>query len=67
MSDEQKKNTLVERAQQLYKQYYGSCFWHMNPNLVVTEEMLPAIIKGLRLHGGRNAFLAADQLERERK
>jgi hypothetical protein len=67
MSDDAKTKALLERAQQLFKEYYVSCFWHMKPDLTVTEAMLPIIIKGLRVHGGRNAFLAADRLERERK
>ena len=67
MSDDGKTNAVLERAQQLFQEYYASCFWHLKSDLIVTEAMLPIIIKGLRVHGGRNAFLAADRLERERK
>jgi hypothetical protein len=66
MSEDIKTKAVLERAQQLFREYYASCFWHLKPDLVVTEAMLPIIIKGLRLHGGRNAFLAADWLARER-
>jgi hypothetical protein len=67
MPDDAKAKNLLERAQQLFKQYYVSCFWHLKADMVVTEAMLPVIIKGLRAHGGRAAFLEADFLERERK
>jgi hypothetical protein len=67
MSDDVQTKAVLERAQQLFQEYYVSCFWHWKPDLIVTEAMLPAIIKGLRIHGGRQAFLAADRLERERK
>jgi hypothetical protein len=52
----------LELAQRLFKEYYASCFWHLRPDLVVTEATLPIIVKGLRTHGGRNAVLAAAQL-----
>jgi hypothetical protein len=52
----------VELANRLFKEFYTSCFWHMRPDLVVTESMIPLIVKGLRTHGGRRGFLAAAQL-----
>ena len=52
----------LELAQSLYEQYYASCFWHMRPDLVVTERDIPAIMQGLRTHGGRAGFLAAEAL-----
>jgi hypothetical protein len=51
-------------AQQLFKEFYGACFWHMKPDLVITEAMLPLIAKGLRTHGGRQGWLAAERLEK---
>jgi hypothetical protein len=67
MSGDKKRTVLLERAQRLFKQYYASCFWHMKPDLIVTEAMIPAIIKGLRVHGGRSAFLEADRLEKAKE
>jgi hypothetical protein len=67
MLHEEKTRSRVELAQSLFREYYASCFWHMKPDLVVTKEMLPAILKGLRTHGGRSGFLAADRLEKEGK
>jgi hypothetical protein len=54
--------TRVERAQLLFEQYRAQCFWHMRPDLVVTDADLPAIVEGLRVHGGRAGFLAAEEL-----
>ena len=41
---------------ELFKQYYASCFWHMKPDLPITEAMLPIIIKGLRLTAAAAVF-----------
>ncbi len=49
----------LELAQQFFKEYYASCFWHLRPDLVVTEAMLPIIIRGLRTHGGKKGVQAA--------
>jgi hypothetical protein len=53
----------VELARRLYREFYAVCFWHLKPDLNVTEEMIPVIVRGLRSHGGRRGFLAAAQLE----
>ncbi len=52
----------LELAQRFFKEYYASCFWHLRPDLVVTEAMLPIIVKGLRTHGGKRGVHAAAQL-----
>ena len=65
MHDDPKKRAVLERAETLFQQYYASCFWHLKPNLTMTKDMIPVIVKGLRIHGGRSAFLAADLLEKE--
>ncbi len=49
-------------ANRLYREYYTACFWHMKPDLVVTEAMIPVIVKGLRTYGGRRGMLAAAEL-----
>jgi hypothetical protein len=53
----------TELAGRLFREFYAACFWHLKPDLVVTEEIIPIIIRGLRTHGGRRGFLAAGQLE----
>jgi hypothetical protein len=52
----------VELANRLFREYYTSCFWHMKPDLVVTEAMIPVIVRGLRTYGGRRGMLAAAEL-----
>jgi hypothetical protein len=64
MSDDVKTKAALERAQQLFKQYYASCFWHWKPDLVVNEPMIPLIVKGLCAHGGQKGMLAAAELQR---
>jgi uncharacterized protein (DUF4415 family) len=54
--------TRVERAQQLFEPYHARCFWHMRADLIVTEPDLPALMDGLRTHGGRAGLLAAEEL-----
>ena len=58
-----KAGSRIERAGRLYREFYTACFWHLKPDLVVTEEMLPIILRGLRNYGGRRGFLAAAHLE----
>ena len=53
----------IELARRLYREFHSACFWHLKPDLVVTEETIPVIVRGLRTHGGRRAVLAAAQLE----
>jgi hypothetical protein len=53
----------VELAGRLFREFYAACFWHLKPDLVVTEEMIPIIVRGLRTHGGRCGLLAVAQLE----
>jgi hypothetical protein len=52
----------LELANRLYREYHTRCFWHMKPDLVVSEAILPAIILGLRTHGGKEGALAAARL-----
>jgi hypothetical protein len=57
-----KPESRLELARRLYREFYAACFWHLKPDLVVTDEMIPIIIRGLRTHGGRAGLLAASQL-----
>jgi hypothetical protein len=52
----------VELANQLFRQFYARCFWHMKPDLQITEPMIALIVKGLETHGGHEGFLAAARL-----
>jgi hypothetical protein len=51
-------------AKRLYRECYADCFWHMKPDLEITEENLPIIIRELRDNGGRREFLEAAKLAR---
>ncbi len=63
MQEHQNSERLVVLAQQLYNEYYASCFWHLKPDLVITEAMIPVIVKGLCKHGGRKGMQAASKLQ----
>ena len=52
----------VELANRLFREFYTACFWHMKPDLDVTEAMIPVVAKGLRTYGGRRGMLAAAEL-----
>ena len=53
----------LELGRRLFCEFYAACFWHLKPDLVVTEETIPIILRGLRTHGGRRGLLAAAHLE----
>ena len=40
-----------------------ACFWHSDPNLVITEELIPFVIMGLGDHGGRSGFVRSADLK----
>jgi hypothetical protein len=50
-------------ARALFREFYPACFWHLNPELVITEETIPFIIRELRRRGGHRGLRAAAQLE----
>lgn len=49
-------------AQQAFERFHSRCSWFMREDLRVGEEDLEAIIRGLRAHGNREAFLIAAKL-----
>ena len=63
MTHEEKFHSRTELAQDLFKKFYARCFWHWKPDLVVTEAMIPAVVKELCAHGGRPGLLAAAKLQ----
>jgi len=44
-------------ANRLYREFRALCFWHCRPDLVITEERIPLVAKGLRDYGGRRGFM----------
>ena len=49
-------------AQRAFEQFHSRCFWFMRDDLRVSEADLPEIVRGLRAHGNREAFLIAAEL-----
>lgn len=49
-------------AQQAFERFHSRCFWYLRDDLHVGEEDLETIIRGLRAHGNREAFLLAARL-----
>jgi hypothetical protein len=45
-TDADKTRQKIELAQQLSKEYFAICFWHCDPNDVITEASIPLIVKG---------------------
>ncbi len=53
----------LELANRLCREYHTRCFWHCPPDLVVTEDLLPLVMKGLRKYGGHRGFILAEKLQ----
>jgi hypothetical protein len=53
-------------AQEVYGQYRTRCFWFMKEAHQVTSADLPAIVEGLKLHGGHQGWQLAQVLCRSR-
>ncbi len=54
LRDTEKRLALANR---LFQEYFTRCFWHSPRDLVITEALIPFVVKGLRAHGGRDSFL----------
>ena len=52
----------LELANQLYREYHARCFWHSPRDLVITEELIPFVVKGLCADGGRRGFILSGKL-----
>lgn len=57
-----KQNYLLGRAQELFRSNYAQCFWHYDPNLIITSVNLHIVIEGLKKFGGRNGLNIAKEL-----
>ncbi len=55
----------LELANQLYREFHTRCFWHSPRDLVITEDLLPFVMKGLRANGGRRGFILSGKLRRQ--
>jgi hypothetical protein len=52
-------------ANDLFRKYYTRCFWHSPRDLVITEDLIPFVIQGLRQHGGREGFIISARLRHQ--
>ena len=52
----------VREARRAYRRCHASCFWYMDADRKITLEDIPAIVRGLRQHGGREGYLLAEKL-----
>ena len=55
----------LELANRLFCEYHTRCFWHSPRDLIITEDLLPFVVKGLRTHGGRRGFILSGKLQRK--
>lgn len=49
-------------ADRLYREFHARCFWHCPRDLVITEDLIPLVVQGLRKHGGRRGFILSAKL-----
>jgi hypothetical protein len=56
-------NERLKLANLLYREFQNRCFWHSPPDLVITEELIPFVVKGLRTYGGHRGFKLAGKLQ----
>ena len=49
-------------AQRAFERFHARCFWFMREDARVGEEDIETIVRGLRTHGNREAFLIAAKL-----
>lgn len=61
-SDNAREMVRVREARRAYQKFYAQCFWFMRKDLPVTEQDIPAIVRGLRQHGGHEGMRIAERL-----
>ena len=61
-SDEARQMVRIREARRIFKRFYAQCFWYMRPDLNITRENIPVLVRGLRQNGGRQGFLLAAKL-----
>ena len=61
-SDQARDMVRVREARRAFRTFHTQCFWHLRPDLAVTLDDVPEIVRGLRQHGGRRGFITAARL-----
>ena len=65
LSPEQARDMVrVREARRAFREFRTQCFWYLRPDLIVTLEDVPEIVRGLRLYGGHKGFRIAARLSR---
>ncbi len=63
LSSEDARNMVrLREARRAFRMFHAQCFWHMPEDLPISQSDIPEIIRGLRTHGGRRGYLAAERL-----
>ena len=52
----------LKLAQQAFRDFFAQCFWSSDPNLIITEELIPFVVRGLRYYGGHKGYQIAAEL-----
>ena len=52
----------LKLAQQAFRDYFAQCFWSSDPDLQITEDLIPFVIRGLRHYGGHKGYKVAAEL-----
>ena len=52
----------VREARRAFREFHAQCFWYLRPDLPVSLDDIPEIVRGLRRNGGRKGFLVAARL-----
>ena len=52
----------VREARRAFREFHAQCFWYLRPDLQVSLDDVPEIVRGLRRNGGRKGFLVAARL-----
>ena len=52
----------VREARRAFREFHAQCFWYLRPDLQVSLDDVPEIVRGLRQNGGRRGFFVAARL-----
>lgn len=52
----------VREARRAFREFHAQCFWYLRPDLPISLDDIPEIVRGLRRNGGRKGFLVAARL-----
>jgi hypothetical protein len=61
------RNERLELATRLFREFHTPCSRHSRRDLVITEDLIPFVVKGLRWYGGRRGFILAGKPGRGRR